>query len=129
MIQLHIVSGKQAGSDIVVRRFPFVIGRAADAACKLDDPGVWERHLQVEFKRRAGFAFEAQAEALTLVNGERADRGILRNGDTLDLGSVRLVFWLARSRQKTLRVREALTWLGLFALFAAQGALIWFLLR
>ena len=129
MIQLHILSGQQAGRDIVVRRFPFVIGRAADAGLPLDEPGVWDRHLQIEFQRGAGFTLTAQTDALALVNGERAESGLLRNGDLIELGSAQLRFWLARSEQKSLVPREALTWAALFALFAAQVALIHWLLR
>jgi hypothetical protein len=47
----------------------------------------------------------------------------------IELGSARLRFWLAPSMQKTLRLREALTWFALSALFAAQIALIYWLLR
>ena len=129
MIQLHILSGKQAGGEIAVRRFPFVIGRAADAGLPLDEPGVWDRHLQIAFQRDRGFTFTVQSSALTIINGNAVEAGVLCNGDWIEIGSARLRFWLARSTQKTLRVREGLTWLALFALFAAQLALIYWLLR
>lgn len=128
MIQLKILSGKQAGSEIVVRRFPFVIGRGA-ADFPLDDAGVWERHLQIDFQRGQGFNFIANPDALVIINGENVSNGLLRNGDAVELGSVSLRAWLARSEQKALRWRENVTWAGLFLLFAAQGALIVFLLR
>ena len=129
MIQLHVLSGQQAGRDIVVRRFPFLIGRGAEATLQLDEPGVWDRHLQIQFQRGAGFTFTAQPDALALINGERAGHGLLRNGDLLELGSARLRFWLARSPQKSLRWREVLTWTALFLLFAAQATLIHWLLH
>lgn len=129
MIQLQILSGKQAGSDVVVRRFPFVVGRAANTHLRLDEPGVWDRHLQIRFERKAGFAFDAQTDALVLVNGEHAETGFLRNGDVIDLGSARLRFWLARGRQKSPRFREMATWGALALLFAAQAGLIYWLLR
>ena len=129
MIQLQILSGKQAGRDLVARRFPFVIGRAANTDLQLDEPGVWDRHFRFRFERGAGFGFDAQTDALVMVNGEQVAEGFLRNGDVIELGSARLRFWLARARQKTLRVREALTWTALFVLFGAQIALIWWLLR
>ena len=50
-------------------------GRAADAGLPLDEAGVWERHLQIEFQRGTGFTFTAQPDALALVNGERAGSG------------------------------------------------------
>jgi predicted component of type VI protein secretion system len=129
VIQLQILSGEQAGHDVVVRRFPFTIGRSADAGLALNDAGVWDGHFQIEFQRGAGFAFSVQPNALTLINGERAEAGLLRNGDLIELGSAQLRFWLASSTQKTLRVREALTWVALCALFCVQIGLIYWLLR
>ena len=129
MIQLHVLSGKQAGSDIAFRRFPFVIGRAVNADARLEDAGVWDRHCEIRFRRGEGFQFAVQAGAAMRVNGEPVENGILRNGDLLELGSVQLRFWLARSRQRSLRLRERLTWSALAALFVAQAAIIWWLLR
>lgn len=128
MIQFQILSGLRAGHEIVVARFPFIIGRGAESNLQLGDPGVWERHLGVEFRRGEGFAFAIRADALALINGERVESGILRHGDLIELGSVRLRFWLARSRQKSLQFREVLTWVALFGLFASQIALIRWLL-
>ena len=129
MIQLQVLSGKQTGANIHVRDFPFVIGRAADANARFADGGVWDRHCEIHFRRGDGFQFAVQPDATLLVNGERLESGILRNGDLLELGSVRLRFWLARSRQKGLQFREGLTWAALVGLFLAQGAIIWWLLR
>ena len=129
MIQLHILSGQQAGTDVIVSDFPFVIGRGADSGLPMNDPGVWDRHLQIDFQRDTGFTFAVQSNALAVINGDTVQAGVLRNGDLVELGSARLRFWLSRSTQRTLRVREILTWLALFALFAAQIALIYGLLR
>ena len=129
MIQFRIVSGKQTGHDIIVRRFPFRIGRDAASHLQLDDAGVWDQHFQIEFRRGDGFAFAAHNEALARVNGEKVENGILRNGDLIELGSAQLRFWLARTQQKTLRLREVLTWTALAALFAGQVGLIYWLLR
>lgn len=129
MIQLQVLSGKQAGTNIHVEDFPFVIGRAADANARFSDAGVWDRHCQIHFLQSEGFQFAVQPDAALLVNGEQMERGLLRNGDLLELGSVRLRFWLARSRQKGLRFREGLTWAALAALFVVQGTIIWWLLR
>ena len=129
MIQLHILSGERSGNDIVVRNFPFTIGRSANDDLPLSDAGVWDRHLQIEFQRDVGFAFTAQPNTLAHINGEGMATGLLRNGDLIELGSAQLRFWLARSAQKTLRVREVLTWAALFALFVAQFGLIYWLLH
>ncbi|HTD66079.1 MAG TPA: FHA domain-containing protein [Candidatus Limnocylindria bacterium] len=129
MIQFQILSGEQAGNDIVVRRFPFSIGRGAESDLPLAEPGVWDRHLRIDFQRGDGFMFVAHSEALTLINGQKVESGMLRNGDLVELGSAQLRFWLAPAQQRTLQVREIATWTALVALFAGQVGLIYWLLR
>lgn len=128
MIQLHILSGRQAGGEIVVRHFPFVIGRG-QAHLPLEDGGVWEQHLQIDFLRSEGFTYTARSEAGVFINGAAAAAGLLRNGDLIELGAARLRVWLTRTSQRSLQWRERLTWAALLALFAAQAALVWWLLR
>ena len=129
VIQLQIRSGKQADRQVSVCRFPFVIGRESEADLQLDDPGVWERHLEVTFQRGDGYLCAAQPGAMLLLNHQRIESGVLRNGDLIELGSIQLRFWLAPCFQKSTRVREALTWASLAALFVAQITLICWLLR
>lgn len=129
MIQLQILSGKKAGHEIVVRRFPFQIGRQAEAQLRLEDEGVWDRHLELGFSRGDGYCFTSRCESPALLNGQHVERGMLRNGDLIELGSVRLRFWLARSQQKSMRVREVVTWWALLLIFILQAALIFILLR
>ena len=124
MIQLQILSGQQAGHDIVVRRFPFTIGRGAGQDLQATDGGIWDRHLTIEFRRSDGFVLIVQPGALVMVNGVRVDTGLLRNGDMLELGSMRSRFWLARSEQRPLGWREAIMWAALTGLFALQAGLI-----
>ena len=128
MIQLNILNGKRAGHEIVARLFPFQIGRAAHANLLLDDDGVWERHLEIILKRGEGFLLQTHPQALVSVNGQGVDHTTLRNGDLIELGSVQLRFWLAPVRQRSLLLRESLTWLALAALFAAEMGLLYWLL-
>lgn len=51
MIQLHILSGKKAGSLAVAGHFPFRIGRAPENDLSLEDAGIWEQHVTLEFKK------------------------------------------------------------------------------
>ena len=50
MVQFKIVSGKMAGTEQVARRFPFRIGRSAEADLRLEDDGVWDDHLELSVK-------------------------------------------------------------------------------
>jgi len=128
MIQLNVLSGKKAGSRTVVRRFPFRVGRAPENQLQLDDDGVWDQHLALEF-HRGGFNLAVAPSALVAINGEPFQNQILRNGDTITIGSAKLQFWLAAARQRGLRFRELFVWILIAAVTAAQFALIYWLLR
>ena len=125
MIQLVILTGRKAGHSCVARRFPFQIGRASGAHLVLEEDGVWDRHAAIHFQRDDGFHLESQIGALVSVNGGRIERTRLHNGDLIECGSTRIRFWLAALPQKSLRPREALTWLALAALFALQIGLVY----
>ena len=128
MVQLHVLTGRKAGTQAVARRFPFRVGRSSQAALVLDDPGVWDEHLQIDLRPVQGAVLTASAEALTLVNGETVRETTLRNGDIIELGAAKLRFGLSATRQRSLRLREALTWITLAATSLAQVALIYWLL-
>ena len=129
MIQLNILSGKMAGRQMVARRFPFYIGRAAGNELQLDDDGIWDQHLVLEFLPGEGFRFAATANALASVNGQSVQTAVLRNGDLITLGSVKFQFWLAAARQRGLRVREFFVWSLMVAVTLAEFALIYWLIR
>ena len=129
MVQFNILSGKKAGAQSAARRFPFRIGRAAGNELQLEDDGVWDHHLTLEFNRQKGFTLAAAPDALVTINDGPVQTTILRNGDIITLGSVKLQFWLAAARQRGLRLREAFVWALLAAVTAAQVALIYWLIR
>jgi len=128
MIQLNVLSGKKAGSQAVVRRFPFRVGRASDNDLKLDDDGVWDQHLALGFQS-GGFNLAVAPSALVAVNGEPFQNQTLRNGDVITIGSAKLQFWLAAARQRGLRFRELFVWVLIAAVTAVQFTLIYWLLR
>ena len=129
MIQFKILSGKQAGASWAARRFPVRVGRSAASDLQLEEPGVWDKHFQLEFVRSEGFVLKNESAAVTTVNGERTERVLLSNGDLLQVGSVKLQFWLGETRQRGLGLRESLTWAAIGALCLGQVAVIYWLLR
>jgi pSer/pThr/pTyr-binding forkhead associated (FHA) protein len=129
MIQFNILSGKKAGALLAARHFPFRIGRAPGNELQLDDDGIWDRHLTLEFNRQKGFTLATAPNALAAVNGEPVQTAILRNGDIITVGSAKFQFWLAAARQRGPHLREAFVWALLVAVTAAQFALIYWLLR
>jgi len=128
MVELHILAGKQAGGQSVVRRFPFRIGRAAGNDLQLADDGVWDQHLALEFRRREGFKLVAAQNALAMVNSKPVENALLRSGDVITIGSVKLQFWLAAARQRGLWLRERFVWMLLLLVLLGQFALIYWLL-
>jgi pSer/pThr/pTyr-binding forkhead associated (FHA) protein len=129
MIQLKILSGKKAGGQTAVRHFPFRIGRAPGNDLQLDDDGVWNQHLVVEFQKKENFNLATAPDALATVNGVPVQNTVLRNGDIIALGSAKLQFWLAAARQRGLRFREGFVWALLLFVTLGQFILIYWLLR
>lgn len=127
MVQLDILSGKQAGTQWVARRFPFHLGRSPQSALVLEEPGVWDRHAEFTLRSGEGVTVSAMTDASIVVNGQPVRQAVLRSGDLLETGSVKLRFGLGPTRQHSLRLREAMTWLALAALCLGQVALIYWL--
>ena len=129
MIQLRILSGHMAGDTLVVRRFPFRIGRTAENDLQLEVPGVWDRHFTLEFQKAEGFRLQTAPDAFVAVNEERQQSARLRNGDIISFGSAKIQFWLAAPLQRGLRLREFSVWFLIAAITALQFFLIYRLLR
>lgn len=127
MVQFNILTGKKAGTEWVARRFPFHVGRSVSDGLSLDEAGVWERHVRIDLSAGEGVVSEVSPDALALVNGQRVERALLRNGDIIEMGSVKLRFGLSPTRQYSLRFREILTWIALTALCLGQVAIIYWL--
>jgi len=126
VVQFQILNGAQAGTRWVAGRLPFSIGRSSSDSLRLEDAGVWEHHCRIEWRDHHA-ALVAAPEALTTVNGQSMQEAILRNGDILELGSLRLQFGLGPTVHRSLRLREAITWIAFAILSLAQIALIYLL--
>ena len=124
MIDLHVLSGKMAGSRVVVSHFPFNIGRTFQNDLPLEDDGVWDRHLTLEFHQKDGFHAITTANAIVTVNGKQVEKSRLHNGDIITLGSAKLQFWLAPAVQRGLSLRENVVWALLILVTVAQFFLI-----
>jgi len=128
MIQLKILSGKMAGTETVARRFPFKIGRSASADLRLEEDGVWDQHLELAFVAATGFVLTIHPDALAAINGHAIREAVLRNGDELAIGALRIRFWLGETTQASLRLREWLTWAAFALITAGQLVLIYYLI-
>jgi pSer/pThr/pTyr-binding forkhead associated (FHA) protein len=129
MIDLHVLSGKKAGSRVVVSHFPFNVGRLSQNDLALEDDGVWDWHLTFEFHQKDGFYAVTTANAIATVNGKQVEKWRLHNGDIITLGSAKLQFWLAPAPQRGLSLRENVVWALLILVTMAQFILIFAFLR
>ena len=114
------ISGKMAGTQFTAARLPMLIGRAAGADLSLEEPGVWPRHFQIA-RQGLDLVCQAHASALLSVNGVQVmDQAVLRNGDVISIGALKIQFALSPVRQSSLAARECLTWAALALLCLAQ---------
>ncbi len=95
---------------------------------QLVEAGVWENHLQLDLQVPAGFRLRRLGEGRACINGAEFDELVLHNGDVIELGAVKVQFWLGAVRQSDNRAREMLVWLGLGALVLLESLLIFALL-
>lgn len=104
------------------------MGRAPSNDLHLDEDGVWSEHAIVEFDPLEGFLVHACSQAILSINGNLIHQSPIRNGDVLEMGALRLQFWLAETIQRGLRIQEGLVWAGIAAICLGQIALIYWLL-
>lgn len=128
MVQLKILSGKKAGSCWDARRFPVRIGRSANSDLQLEEAGVWDDHLKLSLDPTEGFLLETRESAIAGINGQPTQRAALRNGDTIEVGSVKVQFWLSEPRQRSQALREIFVWTMITAVCLGQVALVYWLL-
>jgi len=129
MVQLKLLSGKQAGGIYVARRFPVRIGRSPRSSLRVDDDGVWEQHLELDLAPAEGYVLRVQPDALATLNGQPVTQDRLHNGDAIEIGSLKMQFWLSDPQQTGLRFREWLVWLGIALVSLLQVAIVYLLLR
>jgi hypothetical protein len=129
LIQLQILSGKQAGVFWNARRFPVRVGRAPGSDLQLEEDGVWDEHFELTLVRTEGFTLSAHPGALVAVNQAPVQTVRLRNGDLITAGSAQMCFRLGETRLRGLRLREWFVWTLIVGICLGQIALIYWLLQ
>jgi pSer/pThr/pTyr-binding forkhead associated (FHA) protein len=124
MLQFNVLAGARVGKVWVAEVYPVQIGRAASAGLRLEESGVWDKHAEVSFDASEGFILTGHEGAITSVNGKPVQQVRLRNGDIVEMGSVKLQCWLAEVKRRDPVWRERLLWLSLIVLTIAQLILI-----
>lgn len=127
MVQLRFLTGKRSGQILLVNRLPWRIGRAPGNNTQLNDLGVWDEHLELDLDADERIVAILKSQATGQVNGHNFTRQTLRNGDLIELGSVKIRFWLSDPQQLELRWREAVVWASLVGLCLGQIAVVYWL--
>jgi DNA-binding CsgD family transcriptional regulator len=85
---IEVLEGRSQGKSFLLDRVRgYVVGRLSGAEIPIDDPGVSRRH--VKLTRRPDGSVEVADMRSTnglILNGERVERGLLREGDRINLG-------------------------------------------
>jgi predicted component of type VI protein secretion system len=125
MCRLQILSGRLAGQVILARHFPFLLGRSPQCDLVLPDPGVWDEHCRLEYRPPEGCFLCAVANIDTRVDSRKVEgEALLRNAAEITLGGARVRFSLADPMPKRLFFREAIAWVFLATVLAAEAWLI-----
>src|SRR5215204_1659454 len=109
MVQLHVLTGAEAGKTVVARTFPFTVGRNSGNSLILSDPGGFAEHFEVHFSDE-GFSLVPYTNAVVTLNAASTEGAVLRNGDVIGCGLAKIQFWLGQLPQRGLRPRELATW-------------------
>lgn len=129
MLQFKILNGRQAGTEIVARRFPFIVGRDAASDLRLEEAGVWEQHWKIELTAADGFQVVVRPDALVAINGQAVRETALKNGDVVEFGPLRVRVSLSPTRPRNLAFRELSLWLLIAGVALSQIILIYRLLN
>lgn len=128
VIQLQIMAGRRAGALFNLTKLPVLVGRDPAADVFLDEAGVWPRHLRISWQPE-GLVCQAEKDAILRINNEPVEQAVLRSGDVISIGAIKIRFALSPVRQSSLRVREFCIWLAMGVICLGQVALIYRLLR
>ena len=93
---LVIVSGSRTPESIELTLEVSSVGRHEDSVIFLDDVSV-SRHHGLFTRTASGRITVRDLNSLngTYVNGARVDESVLRNGDEIQIGKFKLVYWSA----------------------------------
>ena len=94
IVVLRVTAGPRAGTEFVFDRHDtFVVGRSTQVQFPVPDDGFLSRnHFLIEFNPPTCFLRDLGSTNGTFVNGERVTEQALRNGDTISLGGLEMVF-------------------------------------
>lgn len=126
MLQLQVLTGSRAGKSFSFKRYPVRVGRSSTSDLSFEDAGVWDSHFEVTFTPE-GLLLKTCPNAWVSVNDEKVNERLLRNGDSISIGALKLRFGLTPMRQRGLALREWGAWLAVVGICLLQIGIIYWL--
>jgi hypothetical protein len=124
MVQFEVFRPGKESTMIPVAELPFRIGRGAQCDLRLSGPGIWEEHAQVTLAEDASFSMARRGEGSLTINGDADNDGRICNGDTIELGSTKLRFWMTPIRPRSQAIGDWIFWLLVGGVLISMIALI-----
>ncbi|MEP7207777.1 MAG: FHA domain-containing protein, partial [Casimicrobiaceae bacterium] len=106
MAKLVLLEDDGATLDVILDKERITLGRRADNDVCLPDPAVSGEHAQVVTLLSDSFLEDLGSTNGTVVNGESVQKHFLRDGDVIDLGRMRLVYFVDVDAQPGAAVRD-----------------------
>ena len=89
LAQIQFLTGQPRRHYIWPDQFPVQLGRSGDCALRIEEEGVWERHVMIELDDENRFQLRRMSDASVMVNDEPMTKNqSLVNGDVLGLLSL-----------------------------------------
>lgn len=83
---LIVLAGNSLGRMFRLDQPETFIGRATDATIRIEDDGVSRRHAKIVQQDGEVWVEDMKSANGTLVNGQRIERGMLQDGDKIQMG-------------------------------------------
>lgn len=110
MVQFEVFRSGQKPVVHPVAALPCRIGRSGKCGLRLQEPGIWEEHVELSQGADDSFQISRVGEGSLILNGESRDDGRLVNGDTIELGATKLRFWLTPVRPRSQVAGDWMFW-------------------
>jgi pSer/pThr/pTyr-binding forkhead associated (FHA) protein len=91
-VEREVVTLSWDGQTRTVTERALVIGRSREADVQVNDPNVSRKHLEIRQEGATYWVVDLESTNGTQVNGKRADRAKLEDGDRITIGGTDLVF-------------------------------------
>ncbi len=88
----QIVAGDVAARNITLSDDPTLIGRGSDCGMRLLSADLSRRHARLERTRRGYLLSDLESRNGVFINEVRVASALLRDGDTIQLGNLQIVY-------------------------------------